>query len=304
MYRSRIITWVVVMVLGICFLGISDINIEKIHLFREYEEVSFYPDVKDSVIRNQMLDFNGKVKGQYNYKASVGSFISSDVIIKEHSDETIEGYRKYEKMLYTPYIMYIKNASHSSSGCTEVSNAYTKNLASILEALENGKNYADIGMEKMKDGPIVVSIPKDRIDEIKELFYLVLSNEKNSSSKEEEVRNRVDTIIEKCKKHRDILYEIEDDDKNIIYIDLEAYTIHGNCYINSNRAGNYYPVYFEITTANYFDVFVKDNSPKLIHVTDIFKSNTFSEASGVRSIESTDPFQNFSCFMRDVKASN
>ena len=162
MYKSKFKVWILLLLLSF-ILG----SIGKIKDFFSAENFNAYVSIEDNSLRNK---FNGYKKS--NAKITLVSDINnSDIIIKDSSDEKIDGYVKYSKQFTSPIVMFVPYDAYDieNSGFNKDSISTTwsthyyiqKDLKIILEAIENDKSYTDIGINKevFGDTKVQIAIP-------------------------------------------------------------------------------------------------------------------------------------------------
>ena len=263
MFKGRIWIWVTVIV---CCL-LTKLMIGWIPTWFESEELTFKSDVSTDNTMSEML------KG---YEVSDFDLILDDtnpgVIITDKVD-TIDGYTKYENMLYSPLVLYVvQDAGDYPDGFIKVptnSQALRVDLYTILTALESGKNWADIGMHKsVLNGPVTLYIPNEMnsyYSKVVDLFYMTFNNgEMPSEERRAELEKKVNNVLSKCHKIPDISQGVYEEKENPtkegkVFIGPEYLYVRGsNSSFGTGYDDSFRPVHFIKTVFLYSDVFVKD----------------------------------------------
>lgn len=164
------------------------------------------------------------------------------------------GYDKYEDYLYSPIVMFVNSACQDDkSGFIIKNHATYFDLKKLLIGLEKNQTFKDIGInKKVAEGSIAISIPdesNESYNEVRKLFLLTLSDGDKISEK---IENRVDNILEKCRKVFDPIGEMikitkNKSDHNLIFIGPEYYVQgdrHESVYVfNCNQKTAWYSIY-------------------------------------------------------------
>lgn len=299
MYKSRFFLWIGIILTLVTgkFLYNTITTWDETHPHYYY-----YTDVPDA-FSNAALN---KYHSSDNFDITSNPQ-NADIIIKTHSDGQIDGYKKYDKLLYTPLVAFAYEADQLGFNKLSETNgvAYYKDLAVVLDAIENEKTFEDIGLTKFIAGPVKLTIPDKGSSYYlltEELFYEVLNDGKIPTEEERaNLKERVDNLLDKCEKSEDVRTTLVEIKKNnsisqkypldSLYIAPEFIAINEDTEVfrvnNSTNAG-WYPVYFGSTVAQYFDLYVKeDNVDKLYQM---FYGSDFSSKTGIRISNGSDGY--------------
>lgn len=202
---------------------------------------------------------------------------NSDFYFADSSvDYDNEGYKKYSDYLYSPLVMYVRySVYNNSNGFIRLdpekgsSGPLQIDLYDILEAMEQGKEWKDIGIStKVVKGPVVVTIPNSRsyyYDEVVELFYMTL-NDLKVPTEEDYVRlkPRVENILSKCEQISDIsqgmIAEYDKHSSNYkVFIGPEYLFARGGDETGRQYEDQFNPIYFMNTVFLKMDMYVNEN---------------------------------------------
>lgn len=129
--------------------------------------------------------------------------------------KNIENFTEYQNAIYSPLVLYVgDHAYNSDSGFSvnEIENSkssrsVSKDLKTILLAMEEGKTWQDIGInEKCLTGEIKLTIPDENNNlrpYVKELFLINLGEEV-SSENIDTLLERAENLMKKCNVTEDI----------------------------------------------------------------------------------------------------
>lgn len=267
MYKSRFLIW-----LGLAItLILGKIAYNQIQNYdASHPTYTIYADSRDLAINSKVTDLNdGKAKFQL-----VKNNANPDIILMEHSNEVIEGYKKYENYLYTPMAMYALHPTDNGSGFNVDGYVAYKDFKIILEAFENELTYEDIGISKNLNGTVQLAIPNKSshfYEAVKELFYVTLNDGKKPTDIEREtLSTRVDKLLAKCVEVEDVKQKLinlyntgeKKNPKDTIYIGPESIVATGSDGIKQSTnsdSSKWQIVYFNYTTIAGYDVFVKES---------------------------------------------
>lgn len=263
MFKGRIWIWVIVVV---CCL-LTKFMIGWVPTWFESEEVTFKADISTDGNIGEML------KG---YRVSGYDMIlddsNSDVIITDKVD-TIDGYKKYDNILYSPLVLFaVQDVADYPDGFIKVptsSSAFRVDLYTILSAIENGKNWEDIGVNKnVVNGAVTLYIPNEMnsyYSKVVDLFYMTFNNgEMPSEERRAELEKKVNNVLSKCHKIPDITQGVYEEKENNtkegkVFIGPEYLYNRGSNYsMGTSYDDSYRPVHFMKTIFVYSDVFVKE----------------------------------------------
>jgi hypothetical protein len=301
MYKSKFKVWILLLLLSF-ILG----SIGKIKDFFSAETFNAYVSIEDNSLRNK---FNGYKKS--NAKINLVSDINnSDIIIKNNSDEEIDGYIKYSKQFTSPIVMFVPYDAYDieNSGFNKDSISTTwsthyyiqKDLKIILEAIENNKNYTDIGINKeiFGDTKVQIAIPDKNncyYEEVELLITLALNNYSYDNIDEPKLKERVNDIIEKSVTYEDAasyIKKINEDGKKgkktIVlapeYISTKGLDISGS----NQKTYSYIICVPNKTICLEYDLYIKNVDNFDEKYNDLLKSLTktkFMETTGLRNKE-------------------
>lgn len=199
---------------------------------------------------------------------------SPDIILSDKIDK-IEGYKKYDNLLSSPLVLYVVNdASNYPDGFIKVptsSDALRVDLYTILTAIENDKNWEDIGVNKnVVNGKVTLYIPNEinsYYSKVVDLFYMTFNNgEMPSEERRAELEKKVNTVLNKCRKIPDITQGVyEEKEKNTkegkVFLGPEYLYQRGSNYsMGTSYSYSFRPVHFIKTIFLTSDVFVKEVS--------------------------------------------
>lgn len=263
MFKGRF--WIWVSVIAACIF--IKLMIGWVPTWFESSEVSFKADISTDVNMGEML------KG---YEISGFNMIpddnSPDIILSDKVDK-IEGYKKYDNMISSPLVLYVVNdASNYTDGFIKVptsSEALRVDLYTILTAIENDKNWEDIGVNKnVVNGKVTLYIPNELnsyYSKVVDLFYMTFNNgEMPSEERRAELEKKVNTVLSKCRKIPDItqgVYEEKDNNtkEGKVFLGPEYLYERGSDYsMGASYTTSFRPVYFIKTIFLTSDVFVKE----------------------------------------------
>ncbi len=198
-----------------------------------------------------------------------------DVIITDKKTD-IAGYTKYEDYISSPIIAWACGVYNKPAGFVQVpnvGNTYKLDLFTVLQAIENGKTWEELGFhEYVISGPVTLYIPSPQCsyyDDVVELFMMTLSvGGEVTNENREALQLRVDSILEKCHTVADIAQAIYDEYKNPsdthkIFVGPEYIYKRGKdtaIGYGSENSKQYRPVYFFKTVFIKASVFVKSDS--------------------------------------------
>lgn len=201
----RLTVWVSIII--ITFLGIfgykqiTKPKVEKPTFTLNYDSKELVN--ADNIIKLKLKDHKMLFNGTYN-----------DALIG-FPGKNITGFTEYQNIIYSPLVLYVgDHAFNSDSGFSvnEIENSkssrsVSKDLKTILLAMEEGKTWQDIGInEKCLSGEIKLTIPDENNNWrpfVKELFLINLGEE-ISSENIETLLERVENLMKKCNTTEDI----------------------------------------------------------------------------------------------------
>lgn len=251
----------------------------------------------------------------YVTKDSPDIFISDNNVSKQ-------GYQLHENYIYTPLVLYVRNAvMNNEAGFISLnpqdnSPAYQIDLYAILNGMLEDKNWKDIGIStKVIKDKINIVIPDIRspwYNEVVELFYLTLNNGKEPTSIEREnLKPKVDELLAKCEKIIDISQGIDDEyhahsTNYKVFIGPEYLYVRGGSECSRNNTDAFIPVYFLNTRIVYLNLYQRIyNNERDVFLTDLVNSelkNTsgFFQKTGYRISDSFVNLRNLSSSYANV----
>ena len=209
MYKTKIITWIVVISL---LLGCK-------YLIPAIKTVSLKEDITVQISGDEINDLSQilsstKLNG---YKMKVVN--SNARIILSDKEQEIEGYSRHNNFLYSPLCLFVDNMVNSDNeGFISVEAddyyPYKVDLKSILLAMEKDETWDKLGCkDTVLNGKVTLHIASigSFYKETENLFYLTLNDGAPvDEAKREELKPRVDAILNKCVKVTDISQAMDD----------------------------------------------------------------------------------------------
>lgn len=289
MYKSRLGIWggavSVIVCIILCIKLFTWIGTDTSQTY------NLYCHTPDNVLKTAITN----VGGDYRFNL-YDSKEDAEIIIQPSSDEVIAGYSKYSNYVYTPLVLFARSTClNNDSGFTVLngnssnSTAY-KDLLIILEAMEEGKTYEDIGInKKTATGEVKLAIPSKTsvyYSYVEELFYVTLNNgEIPTEAEKTSLKTRVDDLLKECIKVEDIgakiieLYE-KDSKEYTLFIGPECIITRNKYAFNTTNDDAWCSVYLNYTVPYSYDLFVKtDNKETLLNA---FSKGKFSSVTGYR----------------------
>lgn len=295
MYKGRVGIWVTVILCCALITGLF----KWVPTWFESNDLTVKVEMKHDNGMSEVLSRN-KINGyRLNLKDS-----DSDIIISDKMDN-VSGYTKIEDKLFSPLVMYIRaDIDDHPEGLIKMgtnSYAFKIDLYTILEAMEKGKEWEDLGFSnKIIKGPVTIYIPNEQASyysQVVELFYLTLNKgETPDAETRETLKPRVDKLLEKCIKVVDINQAVYDEYKKSstnhkVFIGPEYLFRRGAEYsMSRNYEDSFQPVYFMKTVMLYADIFVKEteeNGNLNKFVQKITEKDKFMSCTGWRVEDST-----------------
>lgn len=295
MYKGRVGIWITVI---LCCTLISGL-FKWVPTWFESNDLTVNIEIKQDDGLSEVLSRN-KINGyRLNLKDK-----DSDIIISDGMDK-VSGYTKIEDKLFSPLVMYIRaDIDDHPEGLIKMgtnSYAFKIDLYTVLDAMEKGKEWEDLGFSnKIIKGPVTIYIPNEQAsyyNQVVELFYLTLNNGEIPDGETKEVlKPRVDNLIAKCVKVVDINQAVYEEYKKSstnhkVFIGPEYLYRRGAEYsMSRNYEDSFQPVYFMKTVTLYADIFVKEaedgnNLDKFIEK--ITEKDKFMSCTGWRVEDST-----------------
>ena len=210
MLKIRYEIWMIVLfvLLGTKF-GINYYNESKIENEKQInaEIITANLDEFDIYTKNSLSDIYFKTNDKY-YKINPVSK-NADFIITETKQE-LKNYDEIKDYLFSPYVLVGCGYVEYLNDITEIDDRlYSINLKTILEAIENKKDWSLIDNNLKEDrstnidfeDPVSMTIVENGdLNKIKNFFALVLNDYIEPNENEKEILiNRVNTIINNCK---------------------------------------------------------------------------------------------------------
>lgn len=297
MFKGRIGIWISVL---LCCSIITGLINWVPTWFQEYETTISVNIEKDNEFSEQISD---KSIGDFKMRTRDSG---ADIIVSD-SGENIDGYTKYENLLYSPIVMYtVADIYDHSEGFIKVSNnssAFKADLYSILVGIENGKEWKDLGVSnKVARGPVTLYIPNEQnsyYEDVIELFYMTLNNGNIPSDDERDMlESRVNNIVSKCTKVVSITQSVYDEYKNSstnhkVFIGPEyLYQRGSDNSMSRSYDDSFQIVYLTKTITLYADMLIKESlSEEAVNVNsfidEIQGDGKFMDCTGWRVQNST-----------------
>ena len=176
-------------------------------------------------------------------------------------------------MLFSPLVLFaVQDVADYPDGFIKVptsSTAFRVDLYTILTAIENGKNWEDIGVNKnVVNGAVTLYIPNEMnsyYSKVVDLFYMTFNNgEIPSEERRAELEKKVNNVLSKCHKIPDITQGVYEEKENNtkegkVFIGPEYLYKRGSNYsMGTSYDDSYRPVHFMKTIFVYSNVFVKE----------------------------------------------
>jgi len=258
MYKSRIYVWIVILLCYLTFISLKNISVSDMIIDKNSRATTWYIDANASV-KNALI---GADTGRLEFKVSTKD--EASVIIQEHSDETINGFKKYEKAIFSP-VIYLVNRDFDvpDSLYFEYADANCVNFSKITDAVINGTTLKDLGVDSDKKKTVQLYIPKkgsEYHDLVVEQMYIALNNNRKPNDDE---RAKLDVTINKLLEKCNFYEGMESTIKNVsrddycVFLgmekDMNNYSLYGS------DPGDYNLYYFEKMLVTQYDIFVKEN---------------------------------------------
>lgn len=294
MYRSRLSIWISCVCIIICLgLGVKFVK----WLSADPAEYNMYCTSSDNIIKSNISD----ISGDYEFNL-YDTRENTDFIIQPTSNETINGYTKYANYIYSPLVLWARaDATDPKYGFNVLNkgNSYSstvyKDLAIILDAIENDKTFKDIGIDKkVAEGKVKLYIPNKMsvyYPLVEDLFYITLNNGKVPNDIEREnLKEKVDALLEKCPKVEDVaqkmmaLYD-KDDKEYTLFLGPECIVSRDTYAFNTTNENAWMCVYLNYTNTFNYDLFVKDGHKD--NLLEVLIESGFSKKTGFRIYNSS-----------------
>lgn len=297
MYKGRLGIWV--FVLSVCCL--ISFFMQKIPVWTHADEISLSIDVKNDTDMAEQL-----ISKKINHFRYVAKYDDSDIIIRSHTNETIDGYTKLDEVLYSPIVMYVnsdmQDSSKKNTGFIKLTDnntfdAYRIDLYNVLTAMESGKEWSSLGVSSaVVKGIVELTIPDKHCgyyNDVVDLFYFTLNDYEIPTEEERaSMKNRVDKLISKCKKvsdiHQAIIDECKDCNNKKVFIGPEYLCVRGSSAFADNNSGysdTFVPIYFTKHTFAKADIYLKNhNDTTRQDVINKFKNSIFSNKKFMEEI--------------------
>ena len=258
-------------------------------------------DTFESPELSALRSYNIKVFGtdtEYNVK-------NANVIFSL-SNEDIQGFKKYEDYLISPMIMFAGNhALYDDSGFS-VSNLSSdfmyrrgsKDLQSILLAMEQGKKWEDLGIkETCLSGPITLHIPDKNSPYhplVKELFLINLG-ENITEENIDSLLERVNNLINKCVLVEDVknfmANNTRKDEMEKVMVIAPEYVLKNNSGAfsgngNDKKITYMMPIYPTKTVALNYTLYIKEDveTDFVNKILDKYNSKEIVKKTGLRTM--------------------
>ena len=305
MYKGRLGIWI--FVLSVCCL--VSFFMQKIPVWTRVDDASISIDVKNDADMAEQI-----VSQKINHFRYVAKSDDSDILIRSHSGNKIEGYKKLDGVLYSPIVMYVnsdmQDSNKKNTGFIKLTDnntydAYRIDLYGVLTAMESGKEWSSLGVnDAIVKGTIKLTIPDKHCsyyNDVVDLFYFALNDyEIPTEDERANMKDRVDKLISKCEKvpdiHQAIIDECKDCNNERVFIGPEYLCVRGSSAFAGNSSGYndvFVPIYFTKHTFVKADIYIKEYSDitkqELMSKfeTGLFNNKKFMEKIGWRVKDST-----------------
>jgi hypothetical protein len=290
MFKGRLVIWITVICL--C-LGIPYFT-DKIPKWFETTDIFISSKIGDTNVTEKMVD------NRYGDILVKSTHENADIIIASTTDDIPYNYTVKEDILYSPLVMYITASVESvNTGFIRINNtnSYKIDLMTILNAMEEGKSWQDIGINKnILVGKVTLCIPNKNswyYKEVENLFYINLNGGRMPTNAEKTVlKPRVESLMDKCNSVDSIEIEIKKEannqkETNEVYIAPECLFMTTE-YMKNSFPPLFKPIYFTKTTFIYADFYINNNSHIANDFIDVIQSKqSFMEDTGWRIKNST-----------------
>lgn len=266
MYKSRPMLWLIATcVVLVVWMAQGIVGC----MSYEAPTYNLYCDSSDNLLRKKLSSASCN---EFNYNM-YDNAENADIIMMESSNTTITGYKKYSNYVFTPIVLFARDECRDEKSGFTVYSAGTssstcyKDLYPILIAIEEGKQFADIGISKnVATGEVKLCIPAENniyYDAVVNTIYATLNGGIPTMAERQALKERVDKILDKCEKVEDIGSTIlglyKKDDKNYsLFLGPENILGISTTAINTSNSGAWSVVYLTKTCTYSFDVFIRD----------------------------------------------
>lgn len=303
MYKSRVYIWIAILIIFGIGRWISSIDFSKI--IKERPTMTINADTNITV-KSVLLE------SKFDNFKTIQTSDDAAIIIKDFSNETLDGYDKIEKAIHSPMVLYIpyKDEKPSNIFYSLGDNAKFVDFKEIANAIIEGKTLGDLNIDtgRYKNKKIILNIPSENCfyyNEMIEQIYICLNDYKIPT---EEQRNTLKPIVDKLLNKaiicNDMLEKIEHyqtSDEYSIFIAPEFYLHEGSSHFGTSSNEYYESIYFEKSIALGYDIFAKSdfvlNEISLKEYIDknILKDRDFSNDSCFRTLTNHDYNYLFCC---------
>ena len=263
MFKGRIGIWISVLVAAI----VLQFLVIRVPVWLESDDVIMSVSVDKDADLNDVLANSRICKINITLRDS-----DPDIIITEKNEVHVN-YEKYSDFIYSPLVMYATNVSYDDEGFIGVpssSNCYKVDLKNILIAMQDGKEWKDLGFNKdVINGKITLYIPSEDCayyENVVDLFYLTLNNGKDvDAATKEQLEPKVKELLKKCKTVSDMSQAIEEEAENEskthkVFIGPEYLYQRDSSTFSAESDYKFRPVYFKNTVYLKANVYVKKST--------------------------------------------
>ena len=296
-FKARVKIWLTIGLLCIGFF--IGRNISNALFQNNRQEITFSDNTKEKYLNEITLNNTNKFKTKdKSENGFVCDFILNNkngniVLVKENDlNETKSNSTFYEKA-YSPIIAFVNDnvdedesifAKTMQKGRSNVErDTYTLDLSLVLNGMLEEKTWQDLGVSSdLLEGPITMTIPTMKEDIglcVWNTIYTTLKNSNSTKIIEEELVNKTNIIIQKCRQSSnlssefyDIYYE-EDDSryyKSFYLIPEYLMLTYEKTFNDISYVETLIPVHFQETIAISYDIYLNNNNGNL---EDAIKSN-------------------------------
>lgn len=270
MYKTRVKIWIFLFILSIINLN------NLISLDLSTTTYNAYVPINEK----NLIERIGTYKKSGSKIKVIANMENADIIIKESSNETISGYKKHAEQFTSPIVMFVPNKAYTERNTGFIHQTYAtsfsnyiyiqKDLAIILEAIEENKKYSDIGIKEkiFGDTNVRLAIPNKNADGYNEvilLLKLTLNNYNYDNLNSPELNRRLDAIISKSVEYEDAteyfdkIYSNKKEERTIIL--APEYVTAKDRRLDGTGDYNYYIECIPLKTINIsYDLFLKETN--------------------------------------------
>lgn len=243
--------------------------------------VTPYPELYVNYDAHNLSDFSAIEEVNVSEYNAIYNQSDNPSVVIDKPGLNKNGYKEFEKSIYSPLVLYVGELAKDVDSGFSVSDTdlvnskikIQKNLAVILEGIENNLKWQDIGINsKCLEGDIKLAVP-DKFsvyrEEVKNLFILNLSSDVISQENYEELSKRAEAILDKCIQVEDVksylaMNKSKKDVGKVALIAPEYIMTFDNdkiftCACSDGEQKGFVPIYPTKTTAITYSLYVKED---------------------------------------------